>query len=217
MKSGIMIRLLEKNDMEKKQYVSFCFLILHYMDIELTYKTVESVMSLHNFNDSKIIIVDNASPNGSGKILLEKYRNMEQIHIVLSPENVGFSAGNNLGFQYIKQNFVIDFIVVINNDILFPQKEFLDKVKELYIEAPFWVAGPDILQPHKNYHSSPTADKPRDERMVRKEIEQCKIEIERFLRKFSLYVLKLYMKDCFSENMFVQNLIRLRRFFLWTK
>ncbi len=119
--------------MEEKQYVSFCFLILHYMNIELTYKTVESVLSLDNFNDSKIIIVDNASPNESGKKLEKKYAEMNQIHLILSSQNLGFSAGNNLGFQYIKDNFIPEFVIAINNDILFPQKEFLCKVKELYL------------------------------------------------------------------------------------
>ncbi len=198
--------------MKEKRYISFCFLILHYMNIELTFKTVESVLNLYNFNDSQIIIVDNASPNGSGKLLVEKYSKMGQIHIILSPNNIGFSAGNNLGFQHIKQNFITDFIVVINNDILFPQKEFLDKVKELYLEAPFWVAGPDILQPHKNYHSSPAADKWRNAEDMKLLIGQSEKEKRELMKKVSLGGWKLYLKDCFPDNVFIKRIFRLKRF-----
>lgn len=197
--------------MEQKRYIPFCFLILHYMNIELTYKTIESVLNLYNFNDSQIVIVDNASPNESGKLLVEKYSKMEQIHIILSSKNLGFSAGNNMGFQYIKQNFRTDFIVVINNDILFPQKEFLDKVKELYLEAPFWVAGPDILQPHKNYHSSPAADEWRNAEEMKLLMEQSEKEKSDLKKKISWGGLKLYLKDCFPENVFIKSIFRLKR------
>lgn len=198
--------------MEEKRYTPFCFLILHYMNIDLTYKTVESVLNLDDFNDSQIIIVDNASPNESGKILIEQYGKMKQIHIILSPENVGFSAGNNLGFQYIKHNFRVDFVVAINNDILFPQKEFLGKLKKLYLEAPFWVAGPDILQPHQNYHSSPAADKWRNAEEMKLLLDQSEKNKKNLKKKISLNGLKLYFKDCFPENIFIKSILRLKRF-----
>lgn len=197
--------------MENKKYVSFCFLILHYMDIDLTCKTIDSVLSLEEFCDSQIVIVDNASPNGSGKILKEKYNENPYIHMILSSENIGFSAGNNLGFRYIKDHFFVEFIVVINNDILFPQKDFISKVKELYSEAPFWVAGPDIIQPHRNYHSSPAADKWRDAQEMRLLIKQSEWEKEKLNKKISLCALKLYIKDCFPNNILVKLIIKLKR------
>lgn len=198
--------------MEEKQYVSFCFLILHYMNIELTCRTVESLLSLEKFNDSQIIIVDNASPNGSGEKLKKKYAGMRQINLIFSSHNLGFSAGNNLGFQYIKDNFLPEFVIVINNDILFPQKDFLSKVYELYLESPFWVAGPDIFQPHKNYHSSPLTDKPRGENVIMEEIKRCNILKRNFSKRFSLDCFKLYIRDCFPDNSLVKLLIKFKRF-----
>ncbi len=198
--------------MKNKKFVSFCFLILHYMDADLTCKTVESVLNLVDFCDSQIIIVDNASPNGSGKLLKEKYNEIDYIHMVLSSENVGFSAGNNLGFRYIKDNFLTDFIVVINNDILFPQKNFISKVKELYKEDPFWVAGPDIFQPHKNYHSSPEADKWRTEKEIKLLVKEIEWEKEKLKKNFSICGLKLYLKDCYAKSMIVRLIIKLNRY-----
>lgn len=197
--------------MKEKQHISFCFLILHYMDVNLTCKTVDSILHLESFGDSQIVIVDNASPNGSGKELEASYRHMKRLHLILSSQNIGFSAGNNLGFQYIKDNFLPEFLIVINNDILFPQKDFLCKVKQLYLEAPFWVAGPDVLQPHKNYHSSPSANRWRDEKEMKLLIEQSEKEKKELMKKFSLVGIKLYLKDCFPDNVLVRKMIKLNR------
>lgn len=198
--------------MNLKRHVSICFLILHYMDGELTNKTIESVLNLNNFGNSQIVVVDNASPNGSGKLLKEKYMGMKEIHIILSESNVGFSAGNNIGFQYIKNNFISDFIIAINNDILFPQIDFIDKLNALYAEEPFWVAGPDVYVPHRYYHSSPMHDHPVKDQEVRIFVARGEWEKRQLTKKFSLYVFKIYLRDCFGENILIRSLIKIKRF-----
>ena len=197
--------------MDEKRCISFCFLILHYMDAKLTCQTVESILQLENLRDSQIVIVDNASPNGSGEELAEKYRQAKNVHLILSAQNLGFSAGNNLGFSYIKDNFSPEFLVAINNDILFPQKNFIGVVKELYLEAPFWVAGPDIIQPHKNYHSSPAANQWRDEKEMELLIAESEKEKRALNKRISISGLKLYLKDCFPESFWVERIIKLKR------
>ena len=47
--------------------IDVCFIILHYMDQNLTERTVASISGLNDIHNSKIVIVDNASPNESGK------------------------------------------------------------------------------------------------------------------------------------------------------
>lgn len=200
-------------DMNKKESILCCFLILHYMNIELTNGTVESVLSLQNFDNSQIIIVDNASPNGSGKALEEKYEEMKQIHIVFSSANVGFSAGNNLGFQYMKKFFSPEFVIAVNNDILFPQKGFINKVKELYLEEPFWVAGPDILVPQRAYHSSPLYDRVFDRERSEKCIKEWEYEKELFSKKFSLRAFKCYVRDRYADHHLLKKFFLLKRFF----
>lgn len=59
-----------------------------------------------------VILVDNASTDGSGKRLQEKHP-----HVVLlqSPVNAGFAGGNNLGFSYaLAQGY--QFVLLLNND-----------------------------------------------------------------------------------------------------
>ena len=63
--------------MENKK---FAFVILHYYTVEDTINCVKSIKELENYENVEIVIVDNASPNGSGKEIKEKYENDEKIH-----------------------------------------------------------------------------------------------------------------------------------------
>ena len=50
-----------------------CFVILHYNGIEDTEKCIQSIKELEGRQDIRIVIVDNASPNGTGQLLSHKY------------------------------------------------------------------------------------------------------------------------------------------------
>ncbi|MDE6844537.1 MAG: glycosyltransferase [Lachnospiraceae bacterium] len=197
--------------MNTKQDVHICFLVLHYLDIELTAKTIESIRGLNNFGNSKIVVVDNASPNGSGELLEQKYKERKDVHIILSESNNGFSAGNNIGFLYIKHNFISDFVITVNNDVLFPQKDFIDKLDALYKLEPFWIAGPDIYEPHRDYHSSPMYEHSLSAQEAEKVIKNMERERQKLVKKFSLYGIKLYVRDCLRENYKIRLFIRLNR------
>ena len=64
----------------------------------------------------KIIVVDNCSPDNSYLLLKEEFLNSEDVVIVKSEKNGGFSYGNNYGMKYALQNFDFDFLMLINND-----------------------------------------------------------------------------------------------------
>lgn len=197
--------------MNTKQHTHICFLILHYIDVQLTSKTIESIKELNHFDSSQIVVVDNASPNGSGEFLKQRYKDMKEIHVILSEKNNGFSAGNNIGFQYIKNKFVSDFVIAINNDIIFPQKDFIDKLNVLYNEEPFWVAGPDIYEPHRDYHSSPMYEHLLSTQGAKRVMVEIKRERKALEKIFSLYGLKLYIRDSFRGDKKVRLLIKLNR------
>ena len=91
------------------------FIILHYQTLDETIKCIESIKNRIDTENYEIIIVDNCSPNGSGKILYDKYNEIERYHVLLNEKNLGFSAGNNIGFRHAKK-IKCDFIAMINND-----------------------------------------------------------------------------------------------------
>lgn len=64
-----------------------CFVVLHYQNLDVTQKCVNFLLKLNGEN-KHIIIVDNGSPNGTGKILEEKYVLDSNITVILSQDIV---------------------------------------------------------------------------------------------------------------------------------
>ena len=135
--------------------IKVAFIILHYQAIEMTKKCVDNLYRTFDMSENFIVIVDNASPNNSGKELLEIYSDSKNIKIIISSENLGFAKGNNLGFSFIKENYNFDFLIIMNNDILINQKDFIEKIYKLYEQKQFDILGPDIYNPNLNYHQNP--------------------------------------------------------------
>lgn len=130
------------------------FVILHYQSFD---ETVAEVM--HVINDLsgkiKVVIVDNASPNGSGKKLEELFLNNKNVDVILSNNNTGYAKGNNLGIRYALEKYSPDFIILANNDIEFKQNNFLELLKESFQKKNFDILGPDIFVPETGIHQNP--------------------------------------------------------------
>lgn len=125
----------------------FSFVILHYNSIDDTYQCMESIEKHCQNIDYRIYIVDNASPNHSGKLLLEKYKGKEKICIILSDENVGFAKGNNLGISQALKDGYADFVTVLNNDTKIIQDNFCELLQAQFERSNFAVLGPTIYTP----------------------------------------------------------------------
>ena len=104
--------------------MNFVFLILHYCVPDMTIECIETIRERIAYKSYQIVVVDNASPDGSGRTLREKYADDSDIHILLNQENEGFARGNNTGYRYAVQNLHPDFLVVMNNDVLMIQPDF---------------------------------------------------------------------------------------------
>lgn len=137
-----------------------CFVILHYKAIKETRNCVSSILALEQADNSRIVIVDNASPNLTGKILAEDYSQNENVDVILRENNDGFSVGNNIGCAYAIKKWNPFFLVVANNDIEFCQRDFISKVWSEYEKNPFAVLGPDIYAPARGVHQSPMSESP---------------------------------------------------------
>ena len=135
----------------------FCFVILHYNTINDTKKCIESILNLDGSVEAGIWVLDNGSQNGSGEQLIELYKYFEQVSIVQSKVNLGFSKGNNEAYSLAKQIYDPEYMIVCNSDIEFKQKNTLKLIDEIYIETQFQVFGPDIYIPNVKFHANPLA------------------------------------------------------------
>ena len=130
-----------------------CFVILHYMVRNETEACVRSLDKLEG--EKSIVIVDNASSNGSGTELYNLYKDRDDIEVVINEENLGFANGNNLGCRIAEKKYKPDFFCVMNNDVEIPQIDFIHKVEDIFRRENFDILGPDIYSTTGKIHQSP--------------------------------------------------------------
>ena len=133
----------------------FGFVVLHYLVYDMTVESVDNLLQRFKSYNIEIVVVDNASGNGSGKLLAVKYREDKSVTVLLNKNNDGFARGNNLGYRYLVEQKKPDFIIVMNNDVLIEQDHFLSLIESTYIKEKFAVLGPDIYCPAKDKHQNP--------------------------------------------------------------
>lgn len=191
--------------------IDVCFIILHYMDQNLTERTVASISGLNDIHNSKIVIVDNASPNESGKKLKQLYEKNNSIEVIRSDINGGFATGNNLGYQLCKSKYDMDFVIVVNNDVVFEQKDFIRVLYQCYNIESFFVAGPDIFVPHRSCHQSPILTQLRTVKDMEKSIQDGENWIYKYSKKFSATMYRKWLVEKFRDCKFMVKLIQIYR------
>lgn len=129
------------------------FVILHYRAIDTTRSCVKSIRALAG--DKHIVIVDNASPDGTGKQLAEEFAASPDVTVLLHGKNDGFARGNNVGVRWVCAHLDADFTVVLNNDVEIPQHDFIPQIARIYAQHPFDLLGPDIVSVFSGIHQSP--------------------------------------------------------------
>lgn len=138
----------------EKALIDLSFVILHFNVIDATNDLVRSIKTTIKNCKYRIIIVDNCSPNKSGKILYEQYSNDNEVEVVLLNANKGFARGNNAGIEFVRKNYVCKYICCINNDTLIFQENFYQLIDEEYKRSNSAVIGPKILLKDGSYQKS---------------------------------------------------------------
>lgn len=144
--------------------VNTVFVILHYLTLV---DTLEAVASIKQYEKgSQIVIVDNASKNGTFEKLKEKYKDDSCVDVISTPSNVGFAKGNNLGIKYAREHYSSDFICLINNDILLIE-EISSKIEQEYVRSHFSVLGPMIYTADGRCNDNPGRSQPMGKEELR--------------------------------------------------
>lgn len=191
--------------------ISIVFLILHYMDEGLTYGSIETLKKLEKIEQCKIVVVDNGSSNNSGLKIKKKYENDGLVDVLLLEKNSGFSRGNNEGYHYIKNQYNFNFLVVMNNDVFIYQKDFIDRLCEVYKDEPFNVAGPDIYVPQNVWHSSPLRKKLMDKKNFVEYYRMWEEKKNAMQKNFCIGTYKKYLESRVGETKGYQFLYSLNR------
>ncbi|PKO09671.1 MAG: glycosyltransferase family 2 protein [Chloroflexi bacterium HGW-Chloroflexi-2] len=116
-------------ELSEKQNPKFSIIILFWNNGQYFQKCLDS-LSNQIVNDFEIIIIDNGSQEPIIQELLQDFPNL-QIELIQLPENIGFSAGNNLGVEHSRGKYII----TLNADA-FPEKEWLENIHKAIEKYP---------------------------------------------------------------------------------
>lgn len=165
------------------------FSILHYQLSEVTIDCVNSI--LKNIKDVEIVVVDNGSPNGSGKYLNTFFDDYDRVTCISLDSNLGFAKGNNVGYFYLK-NIGCDYICCVNNDTLIEQYNFKQILEEEYRKTNFSVLAPRVYLKDRTLQSfNPSLG-----------------SVEDYEKELALWKSSFSMKDYFSEKDLLTKLLQ---------
>ncbi|MCH8903486.1 MAG: glycosyltransferase family 2 protein [Bacteroidetes bacterium] len=94
---------------DKRKNVDVSVIILNYNQTELTSKCIDSIYTHTSGISFELVVVDNASTQGSPDSLKQEF---PDIILIKSGENLGFSKGNNLGIENAKGKYIL----LLNSD-----------------------------------------------------------------------------------------------------
>lgn len=92
-------------------------IIVTYQNVELTRQCVTSIIRSTTYPDYEIILVDNASSDGTRTYLKYLMRTEPRVKVILNNENRGFAAANNQGIKIAEG----DVLLLLNNDTVVPR------------------------------------------------------------------------------------------------
>lgn len=121
--------------------------IASYNSKDVTRETLRSIFEHTKSLSFEVIVVDNASEDGSADMIEGEF---PAVHLIRSPYNSGFAAAHNLAMQHSRGQYIL----VLNSDV-----EFLDNAAKKMIERfQTWpkagALGPRILNPDGSYAPS---------------------------------------------------------------
>lgn len=164
--------------------VNVGIVILNYVSYDVTINCVEWFKKQNSTNvKTKIIIVDNDSPNNSFNILKEKFQEEKDVKVVKTDHNLGFANGNNYGYKKLLEFMSPDFVIVSNSDAYVEKPGLYEWIEEEYDKYKFGVLGPAIFSVNGNFYQSPINNFSRNMK-----------EIKRYKNELKIGIVKSYIK-----------------------
>jgi GT2 family glycosyltransferase/glycosyltransferase involved in cell wall biosynthesis len=92
-------------------------IVLTYNNLDYTRLCLESLYRCSAYENWELIVVDNASSDGTVDYLKDFASSQQNVRLILNEHNVGFARGNNLGIAAASG----EIIILLNNDVIVTQ------------------------------------------------------------------------------------------------
>ncbi|MEE3328828.1 MAG: glycosyltransferase [Myxococcota bacterium] len=117
--------------------------VLCFNNLEMTRACLQSLEQFSNYPNLEVIVVDNASTDGTAEFL-EEYgeRRTElpfaELKLISNDRNLGFASGNNVGIWQSTG----DFVVLLNNDTFVTRGWVADLIRHFRLRPGLGLVGP---------------------------------------------------------------------------
>lgn len=112
--------------------------VLTYNNLHLTQACLDSLLVDSDYPRLEIIVVDNASTDGTPDWLRSWQVDHPQVKVILNDRNLGFAAGNNVGLAAATG----DYLVILNNDTVVTRGWTLTMLRHLQSDPSAALVGP---------------------------------------------------------------------------
>lgn len=101
--------------------------ILNYLNYKDTIECVESTANL-SYPSIEVVVVDNGSTNRSRAVLEKRFKDDRRITLLCAERNLGYAKGNNIGITFCRKYKKCDYVLIVNNDTIFDQEDFIQRL-----------------------------------------------------------------------------------------
>ena len=119
-------------------YPRVSVIVLCYNNLVFTKACLESLEKFTSYPDWELIVVDNASVDGTDQYLEDFAQSRSWVKVVINSQNVGFSAGNNTGIRASDG----EYIVLLNNDTYVTEGWLNRLIRPLRLNPDLGLVGP---------------------------------------------------------------------------
>jgi polysaccharide pyruvyl transferase CsaB len=109
-------------------YGKASIVIVTWNNLDYTRQCIQSLLADQTWPNLKLIVVDNASTDGTVQYLTELSEGNENILCLANRENLGFAAANNIGLKHVEDS---EYVVLLNNDTVVPKGWLANLLKHL--------------------------------------------------------------------------------------
>ena len=113
-------------------------IIVTYHNRDLNRMCLEKLYEQNEWPNFEVIVIDNASTDGTPEYLKEAEKFFPNIRVVLNDENLGFAAANNIGLKMATG----DYLVLLNNDTVITRGWLNALLRHLHADPELGLVGP---------------------------------------------------------------------------
>ncbi len=122
----------------KSAFPKVSVIVLTYNNLGFTQACLSSLERHTHYLNWELIMVDNASTDGTSAYLKDYAARHNHVKIVLNEKNLGFSAGNNVGLREAEG----EYLVILNNDTYVTDGWMLGLIRHLRKRPDIGLIGP---------------------------------------------------------------------------